>query len=82
MIRRVLGRFLDELKVISKTYQMAKMKRLIPIGGGIIAIAATGAAVAQAEPAPEYENFGTAGESDNTGRMSTSLISGSAIVRF
>jgi OOP family OmpA-OmpF porin len=30
----------------------------------------------------EYENFGTAGESDNTGRMGTSLISGSAIVRF
>jgi OOP family OmpA-OmpF porin len=30
----------------------------------------------------EYENFGTAGESDNTGRMSTRLVSGSAIVRF
>jgi OOP family OmpA-OmpF porin len=30
----------------------------------------------------EYENFGTAGESENTGRMSTSLVSGSAIVRF
>jgi len=30
----------------------------------------------------EYENFGTAGESDNTGRMDTSLVSGSAIVRF
>lgn len=30
----------------------------------------------------EYENFGTAGESDNTGRMGTSLVSGSAIVRF
>jgi OOP family OmpA-OmpF porin len=30
----------------------------------------------------EYENFGTAGESENTGRMGTSLVSGSAIVRF
>ena len=30
----------------------------------------------------EYENFGTAGTSDSTGRMGTSLVSGSAIVRF